>query len=80
MGKKKFRRLCVKLDRSKFEGDPNTSEFLWEKPAIEGLQLIAESYLEKLLSAANAVSLMGNRDLIYPKDIEMARRLRFERS
>ena len=53
---------------------------LWfEKVAIESLQVVSEAYLEGLLRAGMACAQHAGRKTIFPKDLQLARRIRGER-
>ena len=48
-------------------------------PALGALQEAAEAYLVSLFEDANLVTIHCKRITIYPKDIQLARRIRGER-
>jgi histone H3 len=52
----------------------------FQSHAIHALQEASEAYLTKLFEDTNLCALHANRVTIYPKDVQLARRIRGERS
>lgn len=69
-----FKDLCSEI-ASNFGQDIKFTE-----NAYEALQTIGESYLLELFECANLNAIHGKRDKIYPPDIQLARRIRGERT
>jgi len=55
-------------------------ELGWEPEAMEALQEAAEGYLVNLYEGGNLAAIHGRRTNIQPKDIQLIRRVRGERS
>ncbi|XP_069737496.1 histone H3-like centromeric protein A [Phaenicophaeus curvirostris] len=51
-------------------------DFQWQRMALVALQEAAEAFLVRLLEDAYLCSLHARRVTLYPKDIQLARRLR----
>ena len=52
----------------------------WQCEAIEALQEASEAYLVHLFEDVNLIAIHAKRVTIYPKDIQLARRIRGERA
>jgi histone H3 len=59
--------------------DPDT-EYRWQAAAILALQEAAKSYLVNLFADSVLLAIHGRRVTIFPKDIQLARRIRGERT
>ena len=55
-------------------------EMRWQSLAVEAMQHAAESYLVHLLEDANLCAIHSKRVTVQPKDIQLARRIRGDRS
>ena len=53
---------------------------LWQKAAIQALQEATEYYIVGLLEDTNLCALHAKRQTIHPKDMQLARRIRGERT
>ena len=61
-------------------GQDYKTDLRFSKEAVTLLQYAAEHYLVKLLEDANLNAIHAKRQKIEPKDIQLARRIRGERS
>ena len=70
-----FQRLVREICRDYFT-KPGVDDWRWQSSALEALQEAAESYLIHILEDANLCAIHGKRVTIFPKDIQLARRIR----
>lgn len=60
---------------------PNVGEqYRWQSSAVAALQEAAEAYLVKLFEDTNLCTIHAKRVTILPKDMQLARRIRKERT
>ena len=71
-----FQRLCREITEDFDKGGVNR----WNGTAVLALQEAAEAYLVGLFEDTNLCAIHAKRVTIFPKDIQLARRIRGERS
>jgi histone H3 len=69
-----------RLVREIVQNDPMLKEMRWNTHAMMALQEASEAYLTKLFEDANLCAIHAKRVTIFPKDIQLARRIRGERN
>ena len=70
-----FQRLVKEVTR-----DTMGKEYRFQSHALMAMQEAAEAYLTSLFEDTNLCAIHAKRVTIYPKDIQLARRIRGERS
>jgi len=74
-----FQRLVRELARD-LDSGAGVGDFRWQADALLALQESAEAYLVKLFEDANLCAIHAKRVTLFPKDIQLARRIRGYRS
>ena len=69
-----------RLVREIAQNYPGCTDIRWQSTALMALQEAAEAYLVGLFEDTNLCALHANRMTIQPRDIQLARRIRGERS
>ena len=61
-------------------GQEFKTDLVWAPDALEALRCAAEGYLVGLMEEVSLESLHARRTVVYPKDLQLVRRVRGERS
>jgi histone H3 len=75
-----FGRLVKEIAQEMFGTDPSVPGTRWQSKAILALQESTEAYLSSLFEDTNICAIHAGRVTIQPKDMQLARRIRGERS